>query len=174
MRRFIITILFGLLFITWGVTRFVAGFNFDRYCEGYLKRAADANTIEMARNELAIALRYMEAHGLTSGSTAIVFPTPDEDVGFWYRNVKTSHEELVSLPATTTPLERTNVLMKLRETLLDTNSSGNVVTLPPGISLYPQNASYAFWGWGSLIFGCMALGFGIYLQNRPSPRRRFR
>lgn len=38
---------------------------------GFLKRAADANTIELANQELTKALDYLEANNLTSGYTSI-------------------------------------------------------------------------------------------------------
>jgi len=41
---------------------------FDIHCGGHLKRAGDANTIEMASKELETAIQYMEVNGLTQGS----------------------------------------------------------------------------------------------------------
>lgn len=38
---------------------------------GFLKRAADANMIELANQELTKALDYLEANNLTSGYTSI-------------------------------------------------------------------------------------------------------
>lgn len=91
---------------------------FEQNVKGYLKRAGDANTIELANVELTKALDYLEANNLTSGYTSILWKTPDEDIDFWYRNLKASQRELQTLNSES-PLERTNVLMKLRETLLD-------------------------------------------------------
>ena len=50
-----------------------------------------------------------------------------------------SYEELDKLPETATSLEKTNVLMKLRETLTDESEDGTEVTVPNGISIYPNN-----------------------------------
>jgi hypothetical protein len=131
---------------------------FERGAEGYLKRAADANSVELARNELDIALKYVEAEGLKNGYTSVFYRTPDEDVGFWYRNLKTSQAELLSIPATATPLEKSNMLMKLRETLLDSGEKSVHVTLPSGVSVFPNNVAYAIWITISGLFLCAGTG----------------
>ncbi len=102
-------------------------------CGGHLKRAADANTVEMAKKELDLSLKYLEDHKMTQGSTAVFWNTPDTDIGFWYENIKSSFDELNKITNDSPQLERTNVLMKLRETLLD----HDIVTEPDGIELYP-------------------------------------
>lgn len=140
-----------LVFVVWIVARVIAGITFSRECEGYLKRAADANTIELAVKNLEIAIGYADTHGLTSGYTSILYTTPDEDIGFWYENLAASLEELRGIKPEAPQLEKTNVLMKLRETLLD-EGQGVSVTAPSGISVYPNNSFYAFWGWLSAIF----------------------
>lgn len=117
---------------------FFLNIQFDRKCEGHLKRAAYANTIEVAKKELAMAINYMEKEGLTSGYTSILYTTPDEDVGFWYENIKSAYQELEQVNPDATQLEKTNVLMKLRETLMD----GNSVTVPSGIYKHPNNFVY--------------------------------
>lgn len=66
-----------------------------------------------------------------------------------------AYKELCDLPTDATPLEKTNVLMKLRETLLDSGGEGDVVTLPDGISVYPYNKAYAYTALG--LFGLMVL-----------------
>lgn len=122
---------------------------FKKHVSGYLKRAADANTIELAHEELTRALTYLEENDLTKGYTSVLYETPDEDIGFWYRNLKASKEELEKLE-NPSALERTNVLMKLRETLTDSGEKTRVTT-PDGIHLYPNNAIWAGLGWGSLV-----------------------
>jgi|694.fasta_scaffold10512_20 hypothetical protein len=106
-------------------------------CGGHLKRAADANTVEMAKKELDVSLKYLEDHKMTQGSTAVFWNTPDTDIGFWYQNIKSSFDELNKITSDSPQLERTNVLMKLRETLLDHGEDGDTVTEPNGIELYP-------------------------------------
>ncbi len=150
----IISFVFSLcFFVSFATTRIVSYINFDRNCEGYLKRAADSNTIDLAANNLKIALKYMEDNNLTSGFTSVFYRTPDEDIGFWYTNVKASLQELNSVGPESTQLERSNILMKLRETLLDQGQSTSV-TAPAGISIYPINTIFFLWGLLSLFVFC--------------------
>ena len=132
------------ILLVWAVVRIVSWINLDRYCIGYLKRAADANTVSLAHANLTTAIVYAQEHGLTSGYTSILYRTPDEDVGFWYGNLLEASGELGAITDQTTQLERTNVLMKLRETLLDQGDEGVSVTAPPGLSVYPHNR-FLFW-----------------------------
>ncbi len=120
----------------------------EQNCTGYLKRAADANTVEIASGELAKAIRYLEENNLTSGYTSIFYKTPDEDIGFWYDNLKASLNELSNVDSNTSSVERTNLLMKLRETLIDNGESGDALTCPDGLSRYPNNG---LWAVGILI-----------------------
>ncbi len=123
---------------------------FDRGCEGRIKRAADANTIELATKEMKAVVAYAKANGLTEGYTSILYRTPDEDVEFWYRNLEASLQELKIIKTDATQLEKSNVLIKLRETLLDHGQSVKV-THPSGISVFPYNIAYAIWGWVSFL-----------------------
>jgi hypothetical protein len=112
-------------------------------CTGYLKRAADANTVETAKSQLEKAISYMETHNLTNGYTSVLWKTPDEDIEFWYNNIKSSYNELCKVTPETSSLEKTNMLMKLRETLLDSGSKGDSLTYPHGLSKYPDNVFWA-------------------------------
>lgn len=115
------------------------GIEFKQNCSGYLKRAAEANTVEMARGELQKSIKYLEDNNLTSGYTSVLWETPDEDIGFWYQNLKASEKELSEVSEDTSSLEKTNLLMKLRETLLQGGEKGDVITYPKGMSVYPHN-----------------------------------
>ena len=130
-------ILFGIV-----ITKSI---NFDRFCGDYLKRAADSNNIQLAKEELTKALIYIEKNNLTTGFTSVFYNTPDEDIEFWYTNIKTTKTELDNLPVNSSSLEKSNMLLKLRETLLDNGPSGKtVVTIPSGISTFPHNTKYMF------------------------------
>lgn len=122
---------------------------FKKNVSGYLKRAADANTIDLAHGELTKALTYLEDNNMTSGSTSVIWETPDEDVGFWYKNLKASQKELAELNSTSA-LERTNVLMKLRETIMDQGEKARV-TVPDGMSAFPDNALWVWLTWAALV-----------------------
>lgn len=141
--------------ILWAGARIYNGITFDQNCEGHLKLAADANTVELAQQQLSIAVKYCEDNGLTKGYTSIFYRTPDEDIEFWYNNLKSSLNELNAVSADATQLEKSNILMKLRETLLDDNGETSV-TSPDGISIYPNNTAYMIWAIVSLIIAIIS------------------
>jgi hypothetical protein len=128
--------------------------HFYNQCEGRLKRAADANTVDLARQELGAAIAYLEENGLTTGYTSILYRTADEDVGFWFRNLKASLEELNRMPADASQMDKTNTLMKLRETLLDHREGKEAVTCPEGMSRFPGNSSWAMTNFLSAVILC--------------------
>ena len=131
----------------WAANRIYNGVLFNQNCGGYLKRAADANVINMAKVELNRALVYIEAKGLTNGYTSVFFRTPDEDLEFWYQNIKSALTELNTLGEDTSTLEKSNALIKLRETLLDHRDGADSLTVPAGISIFPNNVFYAIVGY---------------------------
>jgi hypothetical protein len=126
---------------------------FDREIGGHLKRAADANSIDLAKQELEISVKVMENWSMTSGYTSVVYTTPDEDVGFWYKNIKSCLDQMKSLPDNASQGDKDLVLMKLRQTLLDHKGGNERVTTPPGISLFPYNTTYCVVNWVSLLLG---------------------
>ena len=158
--KVLFAILLTLPILIWGTFRVTNSILFDKDCEGYLKRAADANSVTQAIKELTIALDYMEGHGLTQGYTSVIYRTPDEDISFWYNNIKSAKTELEKVTDKTTALERTNILMKLRETLLDSGEKKADVTVPAGISIYPNNATYTWLGLLSLL--CLLASFYLW------------
>ena len=164
-----IVFMVGILVIVgtllWGGLRVINSIQFTQGCKGHLKRAADANTVQLAKEELAIALNYIEAHELTSGYTSVLYRTPDEDVEFWYRNLSSALAELSAMKPDATMLEKSNMLMKLRETLLDDGEKGTKVTRPRGISIYPNNVAYCFFGWLTAGLLCIAL-VGVAANDR--------
>lgn len=129
---------------------------FNRDCGDHIKRASDANTVEMATDEMRTVIRYLEDNKMTEGYTSMLYNTPDEDVGYWYKNLKSSLEELEKVKPETTQLERSNILLKLRETLLDHGDRGDTVTVPSGISVFPNNIFYAL---GFILFSLPPLFF---------------
>jgi len=129
---------------------------FEQNCFGHLKRAADSNKITRATKELEIAINYLEDNKLTSGYTSIIYRTPDEDIEFWYENLKDSLDNLKKIDISTmSQLEESNVLMKLRETILDDADGTTAITCPDGLSRYPHNALYAIIFWVPLFLSCI-------------------
>ena len=155
MKYFIASLLIVVGLIT-PVLCTVKHIQFVQDCEGYLKQAADANTVAIALDRVTKALDYIERNRLTEGYTSVLWTTEDENIGFWYENIKACKTELKQC-LNSTQLEQTNVLMKVRESLMD----GNKLTVPRGTSRYPNNTSWMIFGWLSifLIIG----GLGIFI-----------
>ena len=156
-----------ILFLAWAGFRTYHGIQFDRNCDGFLKRAADANTVDLAKQQLQLAVNYCDANGFTvnSGYTSIWYNTPDEEIGFWYKNLEESLIGLSKVPPDASELEKSNQLMKLRETLLDDDSDGTTVTCPEGISIYPYNKGYFGWAIFSFILAAV-FGFLAYRESQ--------
>lgn len=148
----ILAIICTLVMTAWAVVRIVKSVQFHFECGAYLKRAANANTIELAKSELGKAIEYAESNNLTEGIVSIFLKNPTNDLEFWYQNMKLAYEELDTLPEDASSLEKTNVLMKLRESLTDNDSNGatNVIT-PEGITVYPNNMLYFLCGMISIV-----------------------
>ncbi|MEO0585702.1 MAG: hypothetical protein AAF135_26055 [Bacteroidota bacterium] len=156
MRKYMGVVMLLASFVVFGI-RIYDGVVINQNVTGHLKNAADANTVELAEQELTIALNYLEANGLTEGYTSILYDTPKDDISFWYRNLKASQEELRTL-STSSSLEKTNVLMKLRETLVDVGESTKV-TMPRGLGRHPHNGIWA----GVTTSALIALVWGLVL-----------
>jgi hypothetical protein len=146
-----------LPFLIWTGIRIYDNVQFNRNCGGHIKRAADANTIELATQEMTTVITYLENNNMTSGYTSVTYTTPSEDVGYWYKNLKSALGELQKVTPDTPQLTRSNVLLKLRETLLDHSSSGETVTAPDGISVFPSNAGLFWFGWFSFVMAIIGV-----------------
>jgi hypothetical protein len=159
MKIFIATILTILSLTVFGVV-IVKSITLKQNCTGYLKRAADANTVEIASKQLDIAVVYLEEKNLTSGYTSALWKTPDEDIEFWYSNLKSAQLELSKVDSTTSTLEKTNILMKLRETLIDNGEDGEKLIVPPGLSRYPHNLLFGLLQW---LAGFIFIGLLVWI-----------
>jgi len=159
-------ILCGLSLLAFSGVRIVKNIQYDRDIGGHLKLAADANSTELAERKIKLAIDGMEAWGLCNGGgdncfTSVVYRTPDEDVGYWRENIEGTLTDLQAMSdeERADNLIESNTLIKVRETLMDAGESGDKVTDPDGISVYPNNTGYAWWGWLSLI----GLGVGALM-----------
>jgi hypothetical protein len=153
-------VLLCLPFVAWAVVRIVLYILFGIYCGGHMERAGHANSIELARQEMAAVVKYAEEKGLTEGYTSILYRTPDADVGFWYNNMKTSLNELQNVKADASDLEKSNILIKLRETVCAHGKSDEHIVVPAGISVFPNNVIFCFWG---VLSGIVAIGGCVLL-----------
>lgn len=159
MKKFLalITLAIGLICPT---ITLIKSIQFNQNCKGYLKQTADANSVELALDRLNRAIDYVETNNLTSGYTSIIYRTEDENIEFWYNNLLTCKQELTEC-IESSQFEKTNVLMKVRESLTDTAEEGTVITCPSGLSRYPNNKSFAFFNFFSLLI--IFVGFCWFL-----------
>lgn len=130
---------------------FVKRIQFKQECSGYLRQAADANTPELALDRLNRAINYVEAHGMTTGYTSVLWRTEDQNVEFWYMNLKACQSELEGC-LDGSQLEKSNVLMKVRESLTeDSGEHGTQLTIPSNIAYYPDNTFYLLARWACYL-----------------------
>ena len=156
----VVGIILGIATLIFWIHLAILAVHQTQNCTGHLKRAADANTIDLALKELTVAIDYIEAKGLTEGYTSVFWKTPGEDLGFFYTNLMNCREELIVASWSEDQLMKSNVLMKLRETLIDNGEKGDSLTYPDGMSRYPHNVRYAIlWG---LFFTTWIL-YGLWL-----------
>lgn len=151
---FAVSVFFSIGILGYGITKSI---DFERGCSGHLKRAADANTIDLAEQELALAVKYIESNGLTSGDTSLFYSMPENELDFWYANLKASLEELQSTPAEADRLTMSNQLIKLRETIMDGHEKGARVTVPPNAFVFPNQLTYRMLG-GAALAGILLGG----------------
>jgi hypothetical protein len=71
--------------------------------------------------------------------------------------------ELKRLPSNASQYEQSNVLMKLRETLTNKGEQGSSVTVPPGISRFPNNFGWALAFWFTLAL--FIVGIILIIQS---------
>lgn len=159
MKKFLVLIVLAIGLICPTIT-VIKSIRFNQDCKGYLKQTADANSVELALERLNKAIDYVEANNLTSGYTSIIYRTEDENIEFWYNNLLTCKQELTEC-IESSQFEKTNVLMKVRESLTDQSEKGTVITCPPGLSRYPNNKMFAFVNFFSLLI--ILIGFYWFL-----------
>lgn len=165
--KIIVGILLLLSLVFWTGGRIYKAIRFNIDCSGHMVRAAHANTTPLAREEMRTVVKYLEQNTLTNGYTSIIFKTPDEDVEFFYSNLKTALGELGEISPESSLLEQSNVLMKLRETLISRSSEGSTIHYPSGLSIFPNNLAWMIWGIVSIILGILGLILiGAVLEDR--------
>lgn len=151
----ILTIVSVIIFIIWCIFQIKASYTLDVNFYQHLKRATNANTIDIAREELTYAVSYLEENNLTSGNTSFFLNIPENDIEFWYINLNAALYEFNNIPDDATILEKTNILMKFKK-------YGENYSQPFGISTYPYQKLYFLVGlisfFSSFILGTYKLG----------------
>jgi hypothetical protein len=156
-----IGVLFCIPFILLVGRGIVRDIEYEQNCGGHLKRAGDASSIPIARQELEVAVNWLEATNKTTGYTSIIYKTPEDDIGFWYKNLMSALDQARKAESnpSLTKLEESNELMKLREVVLDHGDSGEKVTAPGMVSVYPDQQLYFWGGLFTLVLG----GVGVLM-----------
>ena len=133
---------------------------FGANCGDYLKLSADANSVFLAEKHLTTAINYLEENNITSGSAKYFVSYPKNDISLWYENLKTAQSQLQEMieMGEYTELEQSNMLMKLRETLLE---DSGCVTIPLAISLHPHGTLLVWLNSTMWIFWIVAL-FNVF------------
>ncbi len=133
-------ILLGFSFVlSWAIMRVVSYSLFYNNCLIHIYRAAQSQILDVAKEELDIALRYLEKEKATSGYTSVLYRSPNEDIGLWYNNLKILWKELHN----PVPGDANSVLFKMRRILLEVEDSRECVRVPQGISIVPYNRAFA-------------------------------
>ena len=149
--KVLVLTLFCMPILLWAGIRSYYDITFGIDCGGHIERAGSANSIDLARQEMEVVVKYAENHGVMSGYTSVLYNTPDEDLGFWFNNMKASLEELGRVKPTTSELEKSNLLIKLRESLMHHGNKSTDLTIPEGITVFPHNTAFAAFGYISLF-----------------------
>jgi hypothetical protein len=152
------------------VPAIVKGVQFDAQCLSYLKLAADANDTVIAEQYLSTAIKYLEDHNATSGNTSIIVQKPTNDIGIWYQNLKAAQAQLQEFNASESTgdykqdsLAESNILMKLRETLMDNGA----ITYPFMLEFAPNSVAWFWWMCLIWLLFFLAAIFGIVAYEEP-------
>jgi len=133
----------------------------EQNCTGHIGLACHSYNINFAKFELGTAIKYLEMKNMTQGYTSAFWKTPDEDVSFWYRNLKGAYNMLDSTSKCNPTITETNIiLLRLRQTLSHSRDGSESVIYPNGLSTYPDNK---FWVWMYWISAVLFIGgwFGL-------------
>lgn len=140
MKKFsliILAIILILIPIVYYGGMIVRSVEFNRDCTSYLSLSANANSVEIAEERLTTAIDYLEENNLTSGDCKFfVSNRPENNIEYWYNNLKSAQTQLreIIINNSATELEKSNVLLKLRETLLD----NDIIVVPSDLCFYPN------------------------------------
>jgi hypothetical protein len=164
--KYIIGLLLWIPMLGWACCRIYHGVTFNQECGGYLENAAHAGTVMMALPAMDQAVSYLQSHRMTAGYTSLMWKTQDENVGYWYSNLVAARDDLDRIAQEKfSPLEESNVLMKLHQVLKVESGGGSTVRVPQGISMSPHNG--AFFAWGLIGFLMAFLGSIVIEIDEP-------
>lgn len=140
-----------VIFLVWAGVRIYVGVQYDTRIDDYISQAATSPTPVIAVDKLNMAIAEAERRGLTSGNTGVFLTYPTNDVGFWYKRLVDSRDVLQQLPPHDSPLEISNTMIRIHESLLGQDGQNQSVKAPAGISIYPNNTLFFWWCWLSFL-----------------------
>lgn len=143
-----------IAFLGWVAVRVYCGIQFNIGIENYISQAASSPSPQVASDKLSVAIAEIERQRLTQGNTGVLFTYPTNDVGFWYKRLTDSRAILMRLPPGDAELEVSNTMMRVHESLVANGKEGSSVIAPEGISIFPHNVAFFWWGLLSLLFFC--------------------
>lgn len=135
-------------------------------CTQQLTRAADAPTVDLAVSAIDKAIAYLDDNNKTTGNSGFIFKTPRNDVEYWYGQLVSSRDELVTVSDKPDPLLHSNMLMKLRETLSDSGQHGRAITQPANMDVYPNHVGWTLATYAAIVIGfvCILVFFAAIIE----------
>ena len=106
--------------------------------------SAYAIDVDTAKENLAIAIDYIEKNNLTSGTIAIFFKEHGCDLSVWYETLVKGYQKLEEVSKDATFEEETLIIEKMRDSFI-------AVGLPEDIEDYPYNTEYFVWALSSFF-----------------------
>lgn len=149
-----------LVFLAWAGTRIVAGIQYDTQLGGFISQATTSPSPTIAAAKLDVAIAEIERRGWTKGNTGILFTYPTNDVGFWYQRLVDSRSILKALPSNDSPLEVSNTMMRVHESLTGTDINPVVLFWPRRGFRYIRITSALLCGVGYPSSSPRSSGFG--------------
>lgn len=157
---FIVCLCLGVMLGIWSISVYGSNSYYcGRHVSGHIKRAATASTVPIAREELGKALEGARQRDWDYGRTSEFMTLPEYDIGYWYQNLTAAYDELALADSpSVSQLEKTNVLLKLRETLTERDNKGNTsAALPEMLYAMP----YGHWTLSAGVIGFLMFIVGI-------------
>lgn len=130
---------FGMTFVIFAFI--IMAQNFEDTHGRLLRRAATAQTAEVALSSLDQALRGLEADGLTHGNTAFFRARRETDIGLWYQGLRSARTELQTALASSPASEASQqlALRRFHDRLAYGGPEGTVLIMPESIACHPWN-----------------------------------
>jgi hypothetical protein len=156
LRLLLLSIALVLPFLGWSCTRIVLAVKFDNHCTSLIDEANKTGSPAAARAFLWKAEDYLREHNLAHGSTSIFFADQDENLEKFSKFVHGQADDAEYAMNNNRPMKSE----------LDSTFSTTLINPPSGISIYPHNAIFMWWGIMGFVLAVFGLlCFHIYFEN---------